>query len=57
MVSVRKSADFAGEAKGLRIGERLSQIRKAKGLTLARLSEMTAISEATLSRAETAFRL
>ena len=49
---MRKRADLAGEAKGLRIGERLSQIRKAKGVTLARLSEMTAISEATLSRAE-----
>ena len=46
------SADLVEEARGLRIGERLAQIRKSKGLTLARLSAMTSISEATLSRAE-----
>ena len=36
----------------LRIGERLLELRKSKGLTLAALSKLTKISEATLSRAE-----
>ncbi len=43
---------LAEEAAALRIGDRLSEFRKARGLTLARLSELTAISESTLSRAE-----
>ena len=47
-----RSAALVEEARGLRIGERLAQFRRAKGLTLARLSAMTSISEATLSRAE-----
>ena len=47
-----RSAELVEEARGLRIGERLAHFRKAKGLTLARLSAMTSISEATLSRAE-----
>lgn len=47
-----RSAELVEEARGLRIGERLAHFRKAKSLTLARLSAMTSISEATLSRAE-----
>ena len=47
-----RSAELVEEARELRIGERLAQFRRAKGLTLARLSAMTSISEATLSRAE-----
>ena len=46
------SPELLEEVRGLRIGERLSHFRRAKGLTLARLSSMTSISEATLSRAE-----
>ena len=38
-----RSADLVEEAGGLRIGERLAQIRKSKGPTLARLSAMTSI--------------
>ncbi len=47
-----RSAELVEEARDLRIGERLARFRRAKGLTLARLSAMTSISEATLSRAE-----
>ncbi len=47
-----RSAELVEEARGLRIGERLGHFRRSKGLTLARLSAMTSISEATLSRAE-----
>ena len=36
----------------LKVGERLLELRKARGLTLARLAKTTGISEATLSRAE-----
>ena len=36
----------------LQIGERLLELRKSRGLTLAALSKLTGISEATLSRAE-----
>jgi len=36
----------------LQIGERLLSLRKSRGLTLANLSKLTGISEATLSRAE-----
>jgi transcriptional regulator with XRE-family HTH domain len=36
----------------LKIGERLLELRKSRGLTLAGLSKLTGISEATLSRAE-----
>jgi transcriptional regulator with XRE-family HTH domain len=36
----------------LQIGERLLELRKSRGLTLAQLSDLTGISEATLSRAE-----
>ena len=50
--TMEPTADLAEEARGLRIGERLSRFRKAKGLTLAELAERAAISEATLSRAE-----
>ncbi len=50
--TVDRSAELVEEARELRIGERLAQFRRAKGLTLARLSAMTSISEATLSRAE-----
>ena len=39
-------------ADELRIGERLAELRKAQGLTLAALAKSTSISEATLSRAE-----
>ena len=49
---VDRSAELVEEVRGLRIGERLAQFRRSKGLTLARLSAMTSISEATLSRAE-----
>ena len=50
--SMEYSIDISEEAKSLRIGERLSQFRKEKGLTLAQLSTSASISEATLSRAE-----
>jgi|TARA_B100000315_G_C14557079_1_gene578698 transcriptional regulator with XRE-family HTH domain len=40
------------QAQGLRVGRRLAQLRKSKGLTLAQISSITSISEATLSRAE-----
>jgi transcriptional regulator with XRE-family HTH domain len=36
----------------LKIGDRLLELRKSRGLTLASLSKLTGISEATLSRAE-----
>ncbi len=39
-------------ADELRIGERLSELRKEQGLTLAALAKLTSISEATLSRVE-----
>ena len=47
-----RPAKLVEEARGLRIGEQLARFRRSKGLTLARLSGMTSISEATLSRAE-----
>ncbi|MDP6259195.1 MAG: XRE family transcriptional regulator [Rhodospirillales bacterium] len=40
------------DVRDLRIGDRLAEIRKSRGLTLAKLSTMSAVSEATLSRAE-----
>ena len=49
---LEQSAALSEEAESLQIGERLSRFRKSKGLTLAQLSDMTSISEATLSRAE-----
>lgn len=50
--ALEQPVDLAEEARDLRIGERVARFRKAKGLTLAELSELAAISEATLSRAE-----
>jgi transcriptional regulator with XRE-family HTH domain len=40
------------QADQLKIGERLLELRKSRGLTLASLAKLTGISEATLSRAE-----
>ncbi|MFP6713462.1 MAG: XRE family transcriptional regulator [Rhodospirillales bacterium] len=43
---------IADDADKLRIGDRLSEFRKNMDLTLAKLSELSGVSEATLSRAE-----
>ncbi len=44
--------DVATGADKLRIGERLGEFRKKRELTLAKLGELSGVSEATLSRAE-----
>ncbi|MBN92886.1 MAG: hypothetical protein CL928_02290, partial [Deltaproteobacteria bacterium] len=38
--------------KSLALGERISQLRKSRGLTLSQLSQACALSESTLSRIE-----
>ena len=51
-MTARVPEQLAAEARGLRIGDQLAKLRKERGFTLARLSELTSISESTLSRAE-----
>jgi transcriptional regulator with XRE-family HTH domain len=48
----QQNAAETSQSDQLKIGERLLELRKSRGLTLAALAKLTGISEATLSRAE-----